>query len=175
MIAAACRDLECLRFAYRARDGTESRRQVEPHAIVNHGRRWYLVAWDRAREDWRTFRVDRLERPAPMGTRFTARRLPGRDAAAYVKQSIAGRPTASRRESRCTSRREMQGRLSPHWGTLTPIDARSCEYRAGEDDLHWLAIRIAMLGVACEVHEPPELVEELRELAARLDAASRTA
>src|SRR6187401_1354586 len=64
-IAAACRDTECLRFAYRSRDGAETRRDVEPHALVNLGRRWYLVAWDRAREDWRTFRVDRLSRPAP--------------------------------------------------------------------------------------------------------------
>ena len=63
VIAAACRDTECLRFAYRSRDGTDSRREVEPHALVNLGRRWYLVAWDRRREDWRTFRVDRLARP----------------------------------------------------------------------------------------------------------------
>src|SRR5256714_5521234 len=52
IIAAACRDSECIRFSYRRRDGAESRREVEPHALVNHGRRWYLVAWDRRREDW---------------------------------------------------------------------------------------------------------------------------
>src|SRR3954467_250947 len=57
VIAAACRDSECLRFGYRARDGTESRREVEPHSLVNRGRRWYLVAWDRRREDWRAVRV----------------------------------------------------------------------------------------------------------------------
>ena len=64
VIAAACRDSECLRFAYRRRDGVETRREVEPHALVNFGRRWYLAAWDRGREDWRSFRVDRLSRPA---------------------------------------------------------------------------------------------------------------
>ena len=53
VIAAACRDSECLRFAYRRRDGIETRREVEPHALVNLGRRWYLAAWDRGREDWR--------------------------------------------------------------------------------------------------------------------------
>ena len=62
VIAAACRELECLRFAYRSRDGAESRREVEPHSLVNLGRRWYLVAWDRRREDWRSFRIDRLRR-----------------------------------------------------------------------------------------------------------------
>src|SRR6476659_1977670 len=71
LIAAACRDLECVRFAYRRRDGTASRREVEPHALVNHGRRWYLVAWDRRRQDWRTFRLDRLAKPMPSGGRFT--------------------------------------------------------------------------------------------------------
>src|SRR6187200_998854 len=55
VIATACRDSECLRFAYRRRDGTDSRREVEPHSVVNRGRRWYLVAWDRQREDWRSF------------------------------------------------------------------------------------------------------------------------
>ena len=63
VIAAACRDSECLRFAYRSRDGSDTRREVEPHSLVNLGRRWYLVAWDRRRDDWRTFRVDRLDRP----------------------------------------------------------------------------------------------------------------
>src|SRR3954465_6128557 len=85
-IAAACRDFECLRFEYRSRDGTATRREVEPHALVNLGRRWYLVAWAGARAGWRTFRVDRVSRPAT-GSRFTPRRLPGGDAAQYVRSS----------------------------------------------------------------------------------------
>src|SRR5689334_4930114 len=78
-IAAACRDLECLRFGYRSRDGAATRREVEPHALVNLGRRWYLAAWDRGRGDWRSFRVDRIERPAVSGVRFSARPLPAGD------------------------------------------------------------------------------------------------
>src|SRR6476660_5993368 len=93
VIATACRDAECLRFAYRSRDGSDSRREVEPHSLVNLGRRWYLVAWDRRREDWRTFRVDRLARPASAGGRFETRPLPARDAAAYVERSISAAPT----------------------------------------------------------------------------------
>src|SRR5919106_4336714 len=89
-IAAACRDSERLRFDYRSRDGTATRRELEPHSLVNLGRRWYLVGWDRRREDWRTFRLDRVSRPAATGTRFSPRRLPAPDAAAYVGQSIAG-------------------------------------------------------------------------------------
>src|SRR3954471_12083197 len=88
-IAAACRDCECIRFDYRSRDGTASRRETEPHALVNLGRRWYLVAWDRRREDWRTFRIDRLDRPAATGVRYTPRALPAENPVAYVEQNLA--------------------------------------------------------------------------------------
>jgi predicted DNA-binding transcriptional regulator YafY len=172
-IAAACRDLECLRFGYRSRDGTQTRREVEPHSLVNLGRRWYLVGWDRGREDWRTFRVDRLSRPATSGRRFTARRLPATDAAAYVEQSIAG--ARSRYEARVivhASADAMAARIPFLAGALEPIDAHRCEYRTSDDDLHWLAIRIAMLGVDVDVHEPPELVAELNVLARRLGRAA---
>jgi predicted DNA-binding transcriptional regulator YafY len=172
-IATACRDCECLRFDYASRDGRATRRHVEPHALVNRGRRWYLVAWDRHRDDWRTFRVDRLERAAATGPRFTIRSLPAKDAAAFVEQSIAG---ASRRyEARLTlhaSADDVKQRLPYLGGALTPIDALRCEYRTSDDNLEWLAIRVAMLGVDVSVHEPPELVAELRTLARRMSRAA---
>jgi predicted DNA-binding transcriptional regulator YafY len=172
-IAAACRDCERVRFAYRSRDGTGSRREVEPHALVNLGRRWYLLAWDLRREDWRSFRVDRLARPASTGVRFTARMVPGEDPAAFVSDSITGAP--NRFEARVTLRApaaEVGSRVPPHWGTIRPLDAHSCEYRTGDDNLRWLAIRVAMLEVDFVVHEPPELVDHLRALAKRLERAT---
>jgi predicted DNA-binding transcriptional regulator YafY len=172
VIAAACRDTERLRFAYRRRDGTDSRREVEPHTLVNLGRRWYLVAWDRGREGWRTFRVDRLARPASSGMRFTPRRLPAKDAAAYVERSIAGAP--QRFEARVTLHAPadaITGRVPPHWGTIEPIDGRTCRFRAGDDDIGWLAMRLAMLDVDFDVHEPPELIERLDALGRRLSRA----
>src|SRR6266480_958364 len=175
VIAAAARDSECLRFRYRSRDGTDSRREVEPHSLVNLGRRWYLAAWDRRREDWRTFRIDRMAKPASTGVRFTPRQLPAKDAAAYVRQSIAATP--SRFEARVTLRapaEEVTARVPSYWGTIEPIDALTCEYTTGDDDLRWLALRVAMLGVDFEVHEPPELVEHLRALASRLGRAARS-
>jgi predicted DNA-binding transcriptional regulator YafY len=171
-IAAACRDFECLRFDYQRRDGTPTRREVEPHSLVNLGRRWYLVGWDRRREDWRTFRIDRLSRPAATGLRFAGRTLPATDAAAYVEQSIAG--ARSRYEARVTvhaSAEEVAERLPYFAGALEPIDAHTCEYRTSDDDLEWLALRIAMLGVDVDVHEPPELVAQLKVLARRLRRA----
>jgi predicted DNA-binding transcriptional regulator YafY len=173
VLAAACRDRERLRFGYERRDGTRSRRQVEPHSLLNHGRRWYLVAWDLGREDWRSFRVDRMTGAASTGVRFTPRRLPAKDAAAYLEQSITAAP--NRFEAVVVLRapaHEVEGRAPAHWGSLKPLDARSCEYRTGDDDLRWLALRIAMLGVDFEVREPPELLEQLRALAARLERAA---
>jgi predicted DNA-binding transcriptional regulator YafY len=173
LIAAACRDSECLRFAYRTRDGTESRREVEAHALVNLGRRWYLVAWDRRREDWRTFRVDRVAKPGSTGVRFAPRRLPAKDAAAYVRRSITETPHGfEARVTLHTSAEQIAGRVPSYWGAVEPIDSSRCEYRTGDDDLGWLALRIAMLGVDFEVHEPPELAEHLRLLSDRLRRAT---
>jgi predicted DNA-binding transcriptional regulator YafY len=169
LIAAACRDSECVRFGYRSREGADSRRVVEPHSLVNNWRRWYLVAFDRGREDWRTFRVDRLVKPSAAGRRFTPRVLPAKDAAAFVRRSIAEKPT--RFDAVVTlhaSAEEVRARVPRHWGRIEPIDAHTCRYSTGDDDLRWLAMRVAMLGVDFEVEEPPELIEELRELAERL-------
>ncbi|HEV2979882.1 MAG TPA: YafY family protein [Solirubrobacteraceae bacterium] len=173
VIAAACRDRERLRFAYRRRDGVASRREVEPHSLLNRGQRWYLVAWDREREDWRTFRLDRLNRPAPAGVRFAPRPLPAKDAAAYVQQSISAAP--SRYEAVITLHapaREVAERIPRQWGALQPLDAHTCRFTAGDDDLRWLAMRIAMLDVDFEVQAPPELVEHLQALAGRLGRAT---
>jgi predicted DNA-binding transcriptional regulator YafY len=169
VIAGACRDMEAVRFAYRSREGTESRRLVEPHSLVNLGRRWYLLAWDRGREDWRTFRLDRLRRPAATGIRFAPRELPARDAAAYVADSLSARP--NRYEARVildAPADRVRGRVAPGWGTVEAIDEGSCEYRTGDDDLGWLALRIAMLRVEFRVLEPPELIEHLHALGERL-------
>ncbi|MQA75034.1 MAG: WYL domain-containing protein [Solirubrobacterales bacterium] len=173
VIAAACRDSECVRFAYRGRDGVGSRREVEPHSLVNLGRRWYLLAWDRARSDWRTFRVDRLAKPASTGVRFAPRHPPAKDAAAYVARSLSAAP--SRYEARVTlhaAAESVRKRVPSHWGTIEPIDDRTCEYRTGDENLDWLAVRVAMLGVDFEVCEPPELSEHLRALARRLERAA---
>jgi predicted DNA-binding transcriptional regulator YafY len=173
VIATACRDTERLRFAYRSREGEDTRRDVEPHSLVNLGRRWYLVAWDRGRDDWRTFRVDRLARPASSGVRFTPRTLPAPDAVAYVERSITARP--NRYEARVTLHAPAEhfaGHVPSYWGTIEGIDARTCEFRAGDDDLGWLARRIAMLGVDFEIHEPPELAQHVGALADRLARAA---
>jgi predicted DNA-binding transcriptional regulator YafY len=176
VIAGACRDRERLRFAYRSRDHADSRREVEPHSLVNHRQRWYLVAWDRGREDWRTFRVDRLSNPVTTGVRFQEHTLPGQDPAAFVAQSITSAPT--RFEARVTVHapaEEIASRLRFYGGEVRALDLGTCEYRAGDDNLAWLALRILMLGVDFQVHQPPELVEHMRALASRLERAGAAA
>jgi predicted DNA-binding transcriptional regulator YafY len=173
VIAAACRDRERLRFGYQRRDGATSRRDVEPHSLLNRGRRWYLVAWDLKRDDWRTFRLDRLTRPSPAGVRFAPRTLPAKDAAAYVEQSISAAP--NRYEAVITLHApagEVADRIPGQWGALEPLDARTCRFTAGDDDVRWLALRIAMLDVDFEVQAPPELVEQMESLAGRLARAT---
>jgi len=173
VIASGCRESECVRFHYRSRDGTDTRREVEPHSLVNLGRRWYLVAWDRNREDWRSFRVDRLARPAAMGVRFVARKLPTKDAAKFVEQGISRMP--NRYEASLTlhaSAEEVARRVPAHWGKVEAIDERSCRFRAGDDDLGWLALRVAMLEFDFTVDEPPELAERLAAMGERLVRAT---
>ncbi len=172
VIASACRDRELLRFAYTTRTGEQSRRLVEPHSLVNLGRRWYLVAWDRGRLDWRTFRIDRLSSPAPTGGRFEPRALPGdAEPAASVSANLAGADQAheARVIVHCPATELRERRWL--WGTVEPADDGACEYRTGDDDLDWLALRIAMLPWDFEVREPPELIERLRSLRRRVDAA----
>jgi predicted DNA-binding transcriptional regulator YafY len=172
VIAGACRDHERLRFTYRARDDSSTRRQVEPHSLVNAGRRWYLVAWDCGRTDWRTFRLDRMTRPAPAGGRFQPRELPAKDAAAFVSAGLSS--AWSRYEARVTVQAPAEQVRGRRWlgGTVEPIDDRSCLLRTSDDNLDWLAMRVAMVGCEFEVHEPPELVERLREVAGRIERAT---
>jgi predicted DNA-binding transcriptional regulator YafY len=173
-IASACRDRERLRFEYRSRDGSDTRRLVEPHSLVNLGRRWYLVAWDCERSDWRTFRMDRLERVRPAGSRFVPRSLPVDDPAEFVAANLKG--AQQRYQARVTLRAPAEEiRALPYtWGNIEPIDDYTCELRTSDDSLEWLALRIGMLGAEFVVHEPPELAEALRALAGRVGRAVAT-
>ncbi|BDZ46772.1 helix-turn-helix transcriptional regulator [Naasia aerilata] len=107
-LALACRDTERIRFRYVAADGVESRRVVEPHSLVAGDRAWFLVAWDRDRGDWRTFRVDRISDLTQTRVPFSPRPLPAADAAQFVAagssrqsrraQVLLGMPLAAMRE-----------------------------------------------------------------------------
>jgi predicted DNA-binding transcriptional regulator YafY len=172
-IAAACRDHEGLRFAYRSHDGTATKRSVEPHRLVHLGRRWYLVAHDRDRDDWRTFRVDRIDKPLSPGARFDPRPPPAKDLTAYVSQAMSS--ARDRYQARVILHapiHELDRRVPPSYGSLEPIDERSCMLHTGSDWLGGLAVYIAELGVDFTVVDPPELAERVRELAGRFARAA---
>jgi predicted DNA-binding transcriptional regulator YafY len=127
MLAGAWRDHELVRFGYTGRDGSPSRRLVEPHALVVLGRRWYLLAWDPARAGWRTFRVDRIESPSSAGTRFSERTVPGGDPAGYVARSVAGAVYGHRaRVHFHASPGELRGGLGRGWGELEELPDGTC-------------------------------------------------
>ena len=173
VIAGCCRDHERLRFAYRSHDGDSSRRLVEPHRLVHTGRRWYLVAWDVAREDWRTFRVDRIGPKLSTDRTFPPREPPAEDIAAYVSQAVSA--ARDRYQARVILRAplaEVAPRVPQTVGTLEPIDEHTCLLRTGSDWLGGLAVYVADIGVDFEVLEPPEFVEQVRRLAGRFGRAT---
>jgi predicted DNA-binding transcriptional regulator YafY len=173
-IAAACRDHETLRFDYRAHDGVRTRRLAEPYRLVATGRRWYLVAYDTERADWRTFRLDRLTLRIPNGPRFVPRDLPAADLSGYTSYAISSAPY--RYQGRFTVHAPaatVAQRIAPTTGTVEPVDERTCTLVCGSNSLDELALWVALIGAPFTVHEPPELAEHLRALAVRLmDAAA---
>lgn len=175
-IAGACRDNDGLCFGYRSHEGTFSSRAVEPHRLVYTGNRWYLVAWDTARKDWRTFRVDRMDAKLALGPRFAPRKAPDKDLAAYVSRSVSYSPYAHQaRVVLHAPVAKIAAIIPPTAGLLEPIDENTCRLRTGAHSLEMLSVHLALTGVDFEVLDPPELVEHLRSLSRRFQRATRDA
>jgi predicted DNA-binding transcriptional regulator YafY len=171
-LAAACRDHDLVKFAYRDRERTTTRREVEPYRLVNWGRRWYLVAWDLERADWRTFRVDRLTLRLPLGRRFAPRALPDEDVAAYVARGLAEWAWRFRARIVVHAPAEViSERIGRFVGTIEPIDAETCVVDAGADTLESLAAYLGLMGADFEVDGDSELAAHVGRLADRYRAA----
>jgi predicted DNA-binding transcriptional regulator YafY len=167
-IAMACRGEERLRFDYTTRDGTGASRHVEPHRLVSLGRRWYLIAWDLDRGDWRSFRVDRLTAPAPTGARFRPREIPGGDPVAWMRSRLA---TISGRYDVSVVFQAPSATVASfvgHWATVEEIDDTSCRMRMNVDDLNWPVWILVGLGADFTVESPPELSTHVRAAAETL-------
>jgi hypothetical protein len=168
-IAAACRDHERLRFDYRTHDGAGMVRVTEPHRLVNSGRRWYLLAWDLDKRDWRTFRVDRIGLRLPAGPRFAPREMPDDEVTDRLSRGLA---TATwRYRARVTVHApaaDIAGRL-PAAITVKPVDQDTCVIDVGSDTPYMLALNLGMLDADFQIDESaaPELAEHLRALSAR--------
>jgi predicted DNA-binding transcriptional regulator YafY len=139
---------------------------------VHTGRRWYLAAWDLDRNNWRTFRVDRIESRITTGQRFAPRKPPDGDFAAYVARSVSYAPYAYQARITLYASLEMAAeRIPPSLGTLAAIDDQTCELRTGASSLDALSVHLALIGFEFKVHEPPELVDRVRWLAQRFSRA----
>ncbi|MEV8532835.1 YafY family protein [Streptomyces sp. NPDC051211] len=167
-MAGAVAGQERLRFAYRAGDGTRSRRLVEPYRLVSTGRRWYLVAYDLEREDWRIFRVDRVTEPFPTGARYARRELP-MDAVEFVARGLRGGG-----EYAAEVVFSAPAEALPDWlGALEADASGGCRARFESTDApEWLAARLALTGLPFTVVSPPELAACAAALGARLTAAA---
>jgi predicted DNA-binding transcriptional regulator YafY len=167
-LAGAAGVRERVRFSYRSGDGSGTERLAEPYRLVAAGRRWYLVAYDNERADWRVFRVDRITALHRTGVRVPPREPPEADAAAFVTSRLHSlAPTYEVRATLRLPADQVLRRLGPGAGDVQPLDEHSCLLTGRADTLEWLAARLLMLGCDLQVHEPPELSAYLRELGAR--------
>ncbi|MEU4767193.1 YafY family protein [Actinosynnema sp. NPDC023794] len=167
-IAIACRDHQRLRFPYAGRDG-DTRRHVEPLGLAHTGRRWYLVAWDVDKADWRTFRVDRIEGEPSPGARFTPREPPAEDLASYVARQLSVAP--HQHVARLIMHAPydvIAARTSYGPIDLERIDDERTRLTVGASALEDVGPWIAMIGVDFEVEGPEELRQHLRATAERL-------
>lgn len=174
-LARACRDRLRIRFDYRDRNGNTRERYVEPVQMVAAGPRWYLMAWDLDRTDWRTFRLDRFQHVEVTTLHFASRDHP--DPAVYVQHSIATAPYEHQAVVRIRARpTQVAALVPPRVGAVSPDDDPEwCRLGISGEQLQWIAMFLARLDYEMEIIEPAALGEEAAKLAARLtDLAERT-
>lgn len=169
-LAQACRDRERARFDYVAGDGRETRRRVEPHRLVCLGRRWYLVAYDLDRDDWRTFRVDRARTAVGTGAAFAPRRVPGGDAVAFVQGAVSHRNAEPSVRVRLYCAAEVVEAFVGRWGQVEadPQVPEACVVSMRVAEPHWVVLVLAAIDAPFDVLHPPELVGQIRQVASRL-------
>jgi predicted DNA-binding transcriptional regulator YafY len=172
-VATACRDQQRLRFDYSAAyDAPEQRREAEPHQLVAWGKRWYLVAWDVERDDWRTFRVDRMRPKTPLGARFTPREIPGGDAAAFVAARVARMwPFQASVLVPLPAGHEKVRKLATY-GTIEKIEEGACRLIIGADTPQSLAFLLSLLEIDFRVESSVELATALQQVADRFQRAA---
>lgn len=174
LIAAAARDREIMRFRYSDHSGSATERRIEPYRLVNWGQRWYLVAFDVERDDWRTFRVDRMSETRSAGHRFSPRELPAEDIAGYV--------AAKTRQVQI----KVRGRVIVHgpaqevaariggWneGSIEPLGPDRCLMQMGGRSVEDIAFWLGILDLDFEVIDSPELADAVRRIADRYARAA---
>ena len=171
-LARASREHERVAFTYAAQRGEVTERRVEPYRLVATGRRWYLLAWDVDRDDWRTFRLDRISEVEARGWRFKPREAP--DAAEYVRRAISQSGYDYVARVRIEAPKSLvDKRIPPSVGTVTADGRGRCLFEAGGNDLDAMAMHIGALPWELTVQGPPELRDAMARQAERLARAAR--
>lgn len=172
-LATACRDSLELGFAYLRHDGERSERNVQPLRLANYGSRWYLIAWDLQRGDWRSFRVDRIEGRPRVGAAFVPRPPPA-DVAARLERGIAYTPFACRITLRLQGPLKELATTIPLWcGVLEAETERTCLLRIGANTPEALLSQVLLVGQPAELAELAEGFDQLPALQKALARTSR--
>ncbi|ATG56218.1 DNA-binding protein [Brachybacterium ginsengisoli] len=160
-LATAVRDGVRVRVDYERADGERAERRLEPHRVLSMEGRWYLFAWDLDREDWRTFRLDRMLAVHASTFAFTPRPTP--DIEAAVRESITvGAYPHSVTVRILAPLEEIAPQVPARAGTVTADGPDACVLRAGAGELHWVVMHLARMGAPIEVIDPPELLEMIQ-------------
>jgi len=170
-LASAAANGERVRFGYADWQGRITTRHAETVRLVALSRRWYLVAFDLDRTDWRTFRVDRITEPRATGARAIHREPPGGDVHAYLAEARAAMAPVVRGDvildlSLADAEARLRDRLGD--GRIEAGPHGRTRWHTHADTVPWLASQILHLRCEFEVCGPPELSEYLRELADRM-------
>ncbi|MEI2775997.1 MAG: WYL domain-containing protein [Tetrasphaera sp.] len=165
LIAQAIRDCERIRFSYTARGGSAPgelvRRYAEPHQLVRVARRWYLVAYDLDRGDWRSFRLDRLTDPAGSRSLFRRREVPGGDAAAYVRRGLSERDAEHRLVAVVTApAAEVEAKIG-RWVEVTDLGDGRCRVRGEAQHAGYLLHGMGVLDAPFAIEEASPGVREM--------------
>ncbi|WP_085370653.1 YafY family protein [Leifsonia sp. NCR5] len=174
-VSAAVRGRETLRFDYGDHDDRPPRR-VEPHHLVVAAERWYLLAWDLDRDDWRTFRVDRMRPRTPNGRRFEPRPVPGGDVRAYVSARFKGSADADDWPCHGSAILHLPAsEVLPFAGDAVVDDLGDGRCRIHVGSWSWVALAASLgrFDAALEDVEPAQLREAFGMLAGRYAAAGR--
>jgi predicted DNA-binding transcriptional regulator YafY len=141
---------------------------------VAWGRRWYLVAWDNDRGDWRTFRVDRMSLRTPNGPRFTPRELPEEDVADFVRRSVGKASWQYKARVKVFASAEYVQNRMPIPIDPDVVDEDTCIVEMGSDDPHQLALWLGLLDADFAVLDAPELATAVKAVGDRFHRAAQT-
>lgn len=160
-IGSACSARRAMQFSYIRHNGDETQRTVEPFKMVQNGYLWYLVAWDQKRNDWRTFRVDRISNINILSSTFPPREPPSEDIARQTSWSVSNAAYQFRGQITIHAPlEEVLPRVASGVGILERIDASNCRLETGATTLTILAIYLLEIGFPFTIEGPEALKEE---------------